>query len=148
MHGCGSSTWIPPGLIKSREMRSSRPSRDQAAFIVAPSITTPAVTYFQIAISSFRARATIVALRRRPPLRLTLSWNQWLSADAGWCLSQSHASWIIVVRSRGLPALDTPCSRSTDPLFQGVVDLHRKSGELCMKQEDLHAEEPFYERVP
>jgi transposase-like protein len=27
------------------------------------------------------------------------------------------------------------------------VDLHRKSGELCMKQEDLHAEEPFYERV-
>jgi hypothetical protein len=27
------------------------------------------------------------------------------------------------------------------------VDLHRKSGELCMKQEDLHAEDPFYERV-
>ena len=28
------------------------------------------------------------------------------------------------------------------------MDLHRKSGELCMKQEDLHAEDPFYERVP
>src|ERR687889_1474217 len=26
-----------------------------------------------------------------------------------------------------------------------ILDLHRKSGELCMKQEDLHAEEPFYE---
>jgi hypothetical protein len=28
-----------------------------------------------------------------------------------------------------------------------MLDLHRKSGELCMKQEDLHAEDPFYERV-
>jgi hypothetical protein len=28
-----------------------------------------------------------------------------------------------------------------------LLDLHRKSGELCMKQEDLHAEDPFYERV-
>ena len=32
--------------------------------MIAPSITTPAVTYFHSATSSFRARATIVALRR------------------------------------------------------------------------------------
>ena len=28
-----------------------------------------------------------------------------------------------VVRNHGLPALDTPCSRSTDPLCQGVGQL-------------------------
>jgi hypothetical protein len=30
------------------------------------------------------------------------------------------SSWIIVVRRRGLPALDTPCSWSSWPLIQGV----------------------------
>src|SRR6185436_11256855 len=39
---------------------------------------------------------------------------------AGWCRSQSQANWIIVVRRRGFPALDTPCSWATDPLCQGV----------------------------
>ena len=45
----------------------------QAGLIMAPSITTPALTYFQSATSSFRASATIVVLRRRPPLRLIRS---------------------------------------------------------------------------
>ena len=54
----------------------------QAVFITAPSMTTPAVTYFQSATSSFRASATIVVLRRRPPLRLTRSWNQRVSAES------------------------------------------------------------------
>ena len=40
-------------------------SADQAVFIVAPSITTPAVTYFQKAMRSFRASATIIVLRTR-----------------------------------------------------------------------------------
>ena len=31
--------------------------------------------------------------------------------------------------------------------LKASLDLHRKSGEPLMKQEDLHAEEPFYERV-
>ena len=34
--------------------------------------------------------------------------------------NQSQASWMSVVRSLGLPDFDTPCSRSTDPLCQGV----------------------------
>src|SRR5215207_6854356 len=38
----------------------------------APSIRMPAVAYFQSAISSLRARATIIVLPRRPPLRLIL----------------------------------------------------------------------------
>src|SRR5712692_9835996 len=53
-------------------------------------MTTPAVTYFQSATSSFRASATIVVFLRWPPLRLTRSSNH--------------------------RALETPCSRSTDPL--------------------------------
>jgi hypothetical protein len=54
-------------------------------------MTTPAVTCFQSATSSFRAIATIVVLRSRPPLRLTRSWNQSVSADCGWWRSQSHS---------------------------------------------------------
>jgi hypothetical protein len=55
----------------------------QAGLIMAPSITTPALTYFQSATSSFRASATIVVLRRRPPLRSIRSWNQRVSAERG-----------------------------------------------------------------
>jgi hypothetical protein len=78
------------------------------------------LTYFHSATSSFRASATMVVFLRRPPLWLTRSLNHRASADCGWCRSHSQASWIIVVRSRGLPALDTPCSCATDPLCQGV----------------------------
>jgi hypothetical protein len=63
----------PPGLIRSWEMTGLRRYIGQATFIVTPSITTPAVTYFQSATSSFRASATMVVLRSRPPLRLTRS---------------------------------------------------------------------------
>ena len=63
----------PPGLIRSWKITDSVSVYRQAAFITAPSMTTPAVTYFQSATSSFRASATIVVFRRRPPLRLTRS---------------------------------------------------------------------------
>ena len=51
--------------------------------MTAPSITTPLVTYFQKATRSFRARATMVVLRIRPPFRCTRSKNHWLSAEPG-----------------------------------------------------------------
>src|SRR5215831_5413788 len=73
----------PPGLIRSWEMTGLRWCLRQATFIVTPLITTPAVTYFQSATSSFRASATMVVLRRRPPLRLTRSRNQTLRAERG-----------------------------------------------------------------
>src|SRR5215204_5538512 len=57
--------------------------RAQAGLRTAPSIRTPAVTYFQSATSSLRARATIIVLPRRPPLRLIRSWNHTVSADRG-----------------------------------------------------------------
>jgi hypothetical protein len=55
----------------------------QAGLIMAPSITTPALTYFQSATNSFRASATIVVLRRRPPVRSIRSLNQSVSAEFG-----------------------------------------------------------------
>ena len=53
----------------------------QAAFMIAPSIATPAVTYFHNATSSLRARATIVTLRRLSIL--ARSRNHLLSVDSG-----------------------------------------------------------------
>ena len=73
----------PSGLILSWGLRDWLGAYRHAVFIAAPSMTTPAVTYFQRATSSFRASATIVVLRRRPPLRFTRSWNQRASAESG-----------------------------------------------------------------
>jgi hypothetical protein len=64
-------------------MRGRRAYR-QAGLIMAPSITTPALTYFQSATSSFRANATIVVLRRRLPLHSVRSLNQRVSAERGY----------------------------------------------------------------
>src|SRR5260221_8534810 len=75
----------PPGSARTDQgpgrLRNSVNEYRQAGFITAPSMTTPAVTYFHNATSSFRATATIVVLRRRPPLRLTRSWNHRVSAE-------------------------------------------------------------------
>jgi len=67
----GSATWI-------RQDRSGPCGWGQivagAAFITAPSMTTPAVVYRPMAMRSLRARATMIVLRIRPPSR-TRSWN-------------------------------------------------------------------------
>jgi len=77
----------PPGSVRTDQVLGitglRQGLRPQVAFITAPSMTTPAVTYFQKATSSFRASATIVVLRIRPPLRLTRSWNHCVSAECG-----------------------------------------------------------------
>ena len=65
---------------------------DQVGLRTAPSIRTPAVAYFQSATSSLRARATIIVLPRRPPVRLIRSRNHTASADCGWCRSHSRQS--------------------------------------------------------
>ena len=79
-----------------------------AFFITAPSMATPNVTYFHSATSSLRAMATMVVFFPRPPSTRALNHNE--RAEVGWFLSHSHASSISVVRSRGFPALETPCS--------------------------------------
>src|SRR5882757_5472258 len=80
----GSSTRDPPGRDQVLGMgRLGLEGAAQAAFITAPSMTTPEVTYFHKATSSFRARAVIVVFLWRPPLRLTRSSNHLVSADCG-----------------------------------------------------------------
>jgi|SRR5277367_35917 len=87
--GCSSHTGFrfvhldPPRLLRSWKIAEFGSPYCQAFLITAPSMTMPVVTYFQSATSSFRASATIVVLRRRPPLRLTRSWNQRASAESG-----------------------------------------------------------------
>lgn len=79
-------TWIHQDLIRALEEVLSSDSmgeRHQALFMTAPSMTTPALTYFHSATSSLRASATIVAFFRRPPLCLTRSRNHKVSADRG-----------------------------------------------------------------
>jgi hypothetical protein len=82
--GIGSSTRDPPGRDQVLGMgRLGLKDAAQAAFITAPSMTTPEVTYFHSATSSLRARAVIVTFLRRPPSRLTRSSNHRVSADCG-----------------------------------------------------------------
>src|SRR6202051_2685647 len=59
-------------------------------------------------------------LRMRPLAPPVRSTNQQLSALSGWKRSQRHASCNRIRRSRGLPALLMPCSRSEPPLLNGV----------------------------
>ena len=61
----------PPELIMPRKIEKGGSVCFQAAVVSAPSSTTPAVTYFHKAISSFRAKATISTFRTRPPLSCT-----------------------------------------------------------------------------
>ena len=79
------------------------------AFITAPSMTTPAAVPPQ-GDEELARQATSDLLQGPRPPRRTRSWNHRLSAEVGWFFSYSQASSTIVVRSRGLPALDTPCS--------------------------------------
>lgn len=76
----------PPGLIRPwKKCLVHIPwvsgNRHQALFMTAPSMTTPALTYFHSATSSLRASATIVAFLRRPPFCFTRSLNHKESAD-------------------------------------------------------------------
>ena len=70
-----------PFVACGRRSLSLGPVLDQAAgFITAPSMTTPAVTYFHNATRSLRASATMARLR---PCWLR-SLNQRVRADCGW----------------------------------------------------------------
>jgi 2-polyprenyl-6-methoxyphenol hydroxylase-like FAD-dependent oxidoreductase len=52
--------------------------------------------------------------------RLYAAREDWPDTGADHDPPPQIRSAVSVVRNRGLPALDTPCSRSTDPLCQGV----------------------------
>src|SRR5271166_4738743 len=82
--GHGLSRFIhldPPELIRSWKIANLFSACRQATFITAPSMRTPAVTYFHSATRSLRASATMIVFFMRPPLRLTRSLNHRASAD-------------------------------------------------------------------
>src|SRR5205814_4737801 len=78
----------------------------QTAFTTAPAGISPCLIYLERAMSSLRASATIEMRRIRPRSEPTRWRNQQLRALAGWYLTHIQASSTIVVRRRGLPALD------------------------------------------
>jgi len=113
----------PTGLIRPRGTRDNAlsPSRmPQTALTTAPAGISPWVTYLERAMSSLRASATIEMRRVRPRSEPTRWRNQQLRALAGWYLTHIQASSTIVVRRRGLPAFEIPCSWSMLPLFHGL----------------------------
>src|SRR5216684_2741129 len=87
------------------------PSRmPPTGFMTAPAGISPWVTYLERAMSSLRASATIEMRRVRPRSEPTRWRNQPLRALSGWYLTHIQASSIIVVRRRGFPAFEMPCS--------------------------------------
>src|ERR1700694_4560074 len=86
----------------------------------APAGISPWVTYLERAMSSLRASATIEMRRVRPRSEPTRWRNQQLRALSGWYLTHIQASSTIVVRRRGLPVFEIPCSWSMLPLFHGL----------------------------
>src|SRR3954465_5779645 len=76
---------IPPTVPLQAPLR-------QAGFSSIPCGTAPSWRYRQSAIRSFRARATIMTLRRRPRELPRRSWNQRESAQPGWERSHLQAS--------------------------------------------------------
>jgi len=73
----------PPGFRRADQARTELLFSCQAR-MAAPSITTPALTYFHKATTSFRAKAVIITFFKRPPFWATRSLNQRLRSDPGW----------------------------------------------------------------
>lgn len=70
--------------------------------MIAPSITTPELTYFHSATSSLRASATIIGFFKRPPFCAIRFVNQQDSVEVGWCRNHSHASSTMVALRRDI----------------------------------------------
>ena len=120
-HAVGSSTWIRRGVLPRRTSDGIDEIDNQAALTIAPSMTTPAVTYFQSATRSLRARATIVVFFRRPPFAfhsvLEPEGQRRVAAGGVATAKRVESAWS-EARIAGIAR--TPCSRLTDPLCQGV----------------------------
>ncbi len=111
------SAHTPPGPASAASGRSGRVgSRAQAQR--APLGTRPVSARRHSAISSLRARATIITRRARPPA--VRSRYHRLSALSGWKRSQRHAIWMSWARIQPGPSRPIPWSRRTSPLAHGT----------------------------
>ena len=87
-------------------------ARIYAGFRIAPSGTTPVCRYRHISINSLRAKATIPTRRDRRLPGPYRSWNHKLNRLCGCQRNHDQAISTANVRTRRLPALLMPCSRS------------------------------------
>src|ERR1700722_17484846 len=121
--GFSGSVWISfPCLIHETLNRASQPALalPHASARRTPSGMTPVSRYRHSATSNFRASATAITLRMRPLPSPTRPKNQRLSALSGWNRNQRQVSCSNRQRTRVLPFLEMPCSRSMPPLWNGV----------------------------
>src|ERR1700751_5078138 len=84
-----------------------------------PCGTSLLVTRRQRAMSSLRARATIIVLRVLARPSAVRAANHWARALVFWTLTKRQASWIMPLRTRTLPARARPRSRRRLPLSSG-----------------------------
>src|SRR4029077_1139737 len=84
-----------------------------------PCGTSPVVTMRQSAMSSLRARATIIFVLCAPLTPSIRLWNHCARALSFWNSRKRQASWIMPRRTRALPDLARPFSRRLDPLSSG-----------------------------
>ena len=92
----------------------------QAGRISTPTGAWPVVTKRRNSISSLRAMATISDFRvpwRPSAVRARYHCARALSF---WNMRKRHASWIMPLRTRALPALASPFSRRFEPLSSGA----------------------------
>ena len=89
-----------------------------AGRITTPSGTTPSRTSRHRAISSLRAKATIMGFRV-PRAFSVRERNHFVKALSFWCRRNRHANWIMPRRTRALPERANPFSRRFLPLSSG-----------------------------
>jgi len=85
-----------------------------------PCGTSPVVTMRQSAMSSLRARATIILVLCAPLTPSVRLRNHSARALSFWNSRKRQASWIRPRRTRALPDLARPFSRRLDPLSSGA----------------------------
>src|SRR5690349_1869257 len=91
-----------------------------------PSGTTPARTRCHKAMSSLRAKATIIFLREVRAFLVRAS-NHFAKALSFWNLRKRHASWIIPFRTRALPDRESPYGQNIgtaeEPVLHRAIEL-------------------------
>src|SRR5690349_15057546 len=114
------------GLVRMRDrspklcLFAAHDQADASCRNSTPTGTTPVLAMRQSAISSFRARPTIMVVLRAPLGPSVRARYHRASALFFWNLRNRQASWISPRRTRLLPDLASPFSRRLDPLSSGV----------------------------
>src|SRR5215472_18352713 len=125
--GHGFDVGSPPPRIHRQTLHGSakllvplfRAVAHDAGRKMTPCGASPLVTRDHSAMSSLRANATIIVLRVLARLSVVRAANHWARALFFWNLRKRQANWIMLHRTRALPARASPRSRRRFPLSSG-----------------------------